>query len=253
MGGYGALRIGMKHPDMFGSLYVMSACCLAARGAGPENAENEARLAALRTDEDVAGLPFILRAQLAAAAAWSPRNAWSWPLTSRRSTSSGAAASSSCTMSRAAANAFRARSSKTRSRLAPGVAAVAGGATALNYVEATGLVTAGRAVRGVEARDRLTDQALTFEADTVLNAAGPWSAQVAAAFGQPEEALFRPALAFTLLLDTPPLSDAALVVNAEHGSGGTWTGAVEQLEKLRLVPVFVRANGAANRALEALI
>jgi S-formylglutathione hydrolase FrmB len=72
MGGYGALRIGMKHPDVFGSLYVMSACCLSARGAGPENAENEARLAAVRTDEDVTGLPFFLRAQLAAAAAWSP-------------------------------------------------------------------------------------------------------------------------------------------------------------------------------------
>jgi S-formylglutathione hydrolase len=28
MGGYGALRIGMKRPDVFSSLYVMSACCL---------------------------------------------------------------------------------------------------------------------------------------------------------------------------------------------------------------------------------
>jgi enterochelin esterase-like enzyme len=27
MGGYGAIRIGMKHPDVFGSLYVMSPCC----------------------------------------------------------------------------------------------------------------------------------------------------------------------------------------------------------------------------------
>jgi S-formylglutathione hydrolase FrmB len=72
MGGYGALRIGMKHPDVFGSLYVMSACCLSPRGAGPENPENQATLAAVRTAEDVAGLPFFLRAQLAAAAAWSP-------------------------------------------------------------------------------------------------------------------------------------------------------------------------------------
>src|SRR5688500_17665223 len=29
MGGYGALRIGMKRPDVFLSLYSMSACCLA--------------------------------------------------------------------------------------------------------------------------------------------------------------------------------------------------------------------------------
>ena len=30
MGGYGALRIGMKRPDVFSSLYIMSACCLTA-------------------------------------------------------------------------------------------------------------------------------------------------------------------------------------------------------------------------------
>ena len=28
MGGYGAIRIGMKRPDRFSSLYIMSACCL---------------------------------------------------------------------------------------------------------------------------------------------------------------------------------------------------------------------------------
>ena len=27
MGGYGAARIGMKHSDVFGSLYIMSPCC----------------------------------------------------------------------------------------------------------------------------------------------------------------------------------------------------------------------------------
>ena len=37
MGGYGALRIGMKRPDVFWSLYVMSACCLTAnRNPRPE-------------------------------------------------------------------------------------------------------------------------------------------------------------------------------------------------------------------------
>ena len=72
MGGYGASRIGMKHPDVFGSLYIMSPCCLSARGAGPANAANEEALAAIKTAEDSAKLPFGLRAQLAAAAAWSP-------------------------------------------------------------------------------------------------------------------------------------------------------------------------------------
>src|SRR6476620_2556453 len=31
MGGYGATRIGMKHSDVFGSLYIMSPCCLSPR------------------------------------------------------------------------------------------------------------------------------------------------------------------------------------------------------------------------------
>jgi S-formylglutathione hydrolase FrmB len=72
MGGYGASRIGMKHPDVFGSLYIMSPCCMSARPAGPVNPETEKALEAVRTAEDSAKLPFGLRAQLATAAAWSP-------------------------------------------------------------------------------------------------------------------------------------------------------------------------------------
>jgi S-formylglutathione hydrolase FrmB len=72
MGGYGASRIGMKHPDVFGSLYIMSPCCLSARGAGPANPANEKALEAVKTPADSAGLPFGIRAQLASAAAWSP-------------------------------------------------------------------------------------------------------------------------------------------------------------------------------------
>jgi enterochelin esterase-like enzyme len=72
MGGYGASRIGMKHPDVFGSLYVMSPCCLSARGAGPANPANDRALEAVKTPADSANLPFMLRAQLASAAAWSP-------------------------------------------------------------------------------------------------------------------------------------------------------------------------------------
>jgi S-formylglutathione hydrolase FrmB len=72
MGGYGASRIGMKHPDVFGSLYIMSPCCLSARGAGPANPASEKALEAVKTPAESAGLPFGLRAQLASAAAWSP-------------------------------------------------------------------------------------------------------------------------------------------------------------------------------------
>lgn len=48
------------------------------------------------------------------------------------------------------------------------------------------------------------------------------------------------------------LSDAALVVNADINKGGTWAGAVEQLDKLHFVPVYVRSSGIASNGLEAL-
>ena len=72
MGGYGAARIGMRHADVFGSLYIMSPCCLSARGAGPANPRNDSVLEAVRTGEDEAKLSFFQRATLASAAAWSP-------------------------------------------------------------------------------------------------------------------------------------------------------------------------------------
>ena len=72
MGGYGASRIGMKHPDVFGSVYIMSPCCLSARGAGPTDPASEKALEAVKTAADSAKLPFALRTQLASAAAWSP-------------------------------------------------------------------------------------------------------------------------------------------------------------------------------------
>jgi len=72
MGGYGATRIGMKHSAVFGSLYIMSPCCLSARPMGPANADLEKVVAAAKTPADTASLGFFQRAQLATAAAWSP-------------------------------------------------------------------------------------------------------------------------------------------------------------------------------------
>jgi S-formylglutathione hydrolase FrmB len=84
MGGYGALRIGMEHPEVFGSLYVMSACCLSPMGArltGPMAKDpamrkrmeaQEKELESVKTPADAAHLGFFPRAMLASAAAWSP-------------------------------------------------------------------------------------------------------------------------------------------------------------------------------------
>ena len=49
------------------------------------------------------------------------------------------------------------------------------------------------------------------------------------------------------------LSDAALVVDSDRGRGGTWAGATEQLEKLRFVPVYARADGELSTGLKGLL
>jgi predicted Rossmann fold nucleotide-binding protein DprA/Smf involved in DNA uptake len=49
------------------------------------------------------------------------------------------------------------------------------------------------------------------------------------------------------------LADAALVVTADFEKGGTWAGAIEQLEKLRFVPVFVRNGAHAGKGNAALL
>lgn len=48
------------------------------------------------------------------------------------------------------------------------------------------------------------------------------------------------------------LADAALVVNTDLNKGGTWAGAVEQLDKLNYVPVFIRSTGEPSAGLDGL-
>lgn len=69
MGGYGAMRIGMKRPDVFGSLYVMSPCCMEAR---MEVAGSMERAEGITSFEQLAEADFAVRAVFASAAAWSP-------------------------------------------------------------------------------------------------------------------------------------------------------------------------------------
>jgi len=82
MGGYGASRIGMKHPDVFSALYIMSPCCLSPMGGagfGPPDKmkemaiANEKKIAGAKSPADAAALlPGFGAAQLATAAAWAP-------------------------------------------------------------------------------------------------------------------------------------------------------------------------------------
>ncbi|MBL8314297.1 MAG: DNA-processing protein DprA [Rubrivivax sp.] len=48
------------------------------------------------------------------------------------------------------------------------------------------------------------------------------------------------------------LADASLVVSSDLNKGGTWTGAVEQLDKLKFVHVYVRSTGGSSPGLDAL-
>ena len=82
MGGYGASRIGMKHPDVFGALYIMSPCCMSPMaGGGPGPADQmkeraiagEKKVAAAKSPADLAAQsPGFASAQYATAAAWAP-------------------------------------------------------------------------------------------------------------------------------------------------------------------------------------
>jgi S-formylglutathione hydrolase FrmB len=86
MGGYGTIRIGMKRPDVFSSLYIMSACCLmnapfpadgrgagaGRRGAAPEGARGEAPSDRSGAPAEGRGRGGFGNVQAALAAAFSP-------------------------------------------------------------------------------------------------------------------------------------------------------------------------------------
>ena len=71
MGGYGTLRIGMKQPEVFSSLYAMSPCCMRPN-MHPEQGRGAAQAEQVSSIDDVQEADFMTKATLASAAAWSP-------------------------------------------------------------------------------------------------------------------------------------------------------------------------------------
>jgi S-formylglutathione hydrolase len=68
MGGYGTIRIGMKRPDVFSSIYALSPCCMQ-----PDfNPQVLVQAEKIQSMEEIAKADFPTRAALAHAAAWSP-------------------------------------------------------------------------------------------------------------------------------------------------------------------------------------
>jgi enterochelin esterase-like enzyme len=82
MGGYGASRIGMKHPEVFGALYIMSPCCMSPMAGGGPGSTDQMRERAIASEKNVAAAkssadltaqsPGFGAVQYASAAAWAP-------------------------------------------------------------------------------------------------------------------------------------------------------------------------------------
>ena len=70
MGGYGTFRIGMKHPEVFSSMYSLSPCCM------PPTMKPQApvmtQVAAIKDKKEIEKSSFVVMAMMASAAAWSP-------------------------------------------------------------------------------------------------------------------------------------------------------------------------------------
>ena len=69
MGGYGTLRLGMKYPRVFSSIYALSPCCLAPLAGTSDGKPSPAE--AVTSKDDIVKANFGTKAQLASAAAWS--------------------------------------------------------------------------------------------------------------------------------------------------------------------------------------
>jgi enterochelin esterase-like enzyme len=72
MGGYGTMRIGQKHPEIFSSIYLLSPCCMMPDMNATPNPQTSMKIAAIKTLADFEKADFGVKAAFASAAAWSP-------------------------------------------------------------------------------------------------------------------------------------------------------------------------------------
>lgn len=124
---------------------------------------------------------------------------------------------------------------------------VSGGARGIDQAAMRGALNAGGKVIGVLA-DSLERAALEREHREVL-----MNGQLALISPYDPAAGFNVGHAMQRNKLIYALADAALVVNSDYQKGGTWAGAVEQLEKLRFVSLYVRSTGEIGKGLDALL
>lgn len=96
------------------------------------------------------------------------------------------------------------------------------GATALNYVEADGLLQDSCHVSGISAIDQLTGQTYDYYGRVVINAAGPWCRELAARCDRDIPSLFQASIAWNALIDRPALSSHALAVAPKKSGARTY-------------------------------
>lgn len=123
---------------------------------------------------------------------------------------------------------------------------ISGGARGVDSAAMRGALTEGGQVIGVLA-DRLERAALDRDnRDAVLNdqllLISPYDPKAGFNVGN---AMGRNKLMYAL-------ADAALVVESEYNSGGTWNGAIEQLDRMRLTSIYTRDDSSIGEGLMAL-
>lgn len=123
---------------------------------------------------------------------------------------------------------------------------VSGGAKGIDQAAMRGALQAGGKVCGVVA-DSLERQVMTREHRDMLI-----DGQLVLVSPYDPNAGFNAGHAMQRNKVIYALADASLVVSSDVEKGGTWTGAIEQLKKLKLVRVFVRSTGTPQRGLDAL-
>jgi S-formylglutathione hydrolase FrmB len=74
MGGYGAMRIGMKRPDVFAAIYALSSCCLNEGNVRPTSDGQPSAAESIKSVEEARGNRGA-QGTLARAAAWAPNPA----------------------------------------------------------------------------------------------------------------------------------------------------------------------------------
>ncbi len=105
------------------------------------------------------------------------------------------------------------------------------GTTAINYTEATKLLTTDKGVAGVIALDHETGISYEFKGEIVINAAGPWCRDLSALFDRDVPFLFKHSIAWNILFERKALSEYALAITPKNPGAQTyflipWKGAL---------------------------